>query len=97
MVLSRDAQTDSGSCTLVFNSSVFSKKGTFIMSNTNQASGLHKHAASEHEATAKHHRKAAECHDQNKLSDAKASSKSAMECCHTAQKHSATACESSAK
>ena len=67
------------------------------MSNTNVASGLHKQAASDHEAAAKHHRKAAECHDQNKLSDAKASSKSAMDCCNTAHKSSATACERSAK
>ena len=67
------------------------------MPNTNQASGLHKLAAGEHEVAAKHHRKAAECHDQNKLSDAKASSKSAMDSCNKAQKHSATACECSAK
>ncbi len=67
------------------------------MSNTNEASGLHKRAASEHEEAAKHHRKAAECHDQNKLSDAKVSSKSAMDCCNKALKHSATACECSAK
>ena len=67
------------------------------MPNTNKASGLHKQAASDHEAAAKHHRKAAECHDQDKLSDAKGSSKSAMECCKTAQKNSATACECSAK
>jgi len=67
------------------------------MSKTNEASGLHKQAASDHEAAAKHHRKAAECHDQNKLSDAKGSSKSAMDCCNTAHKSSATACECSAK
>jgi hypothetical protein len=67
------------------------------MSNSNEASGLHKQAASEHEATAKHHRKAAECHDHNKLSEAKDSSKSAMDCCNTAQKHTATACRCSAK
>jgi hypothetical protein len=67
------------------------------MSNTNEASGLHKQAASEHEAAAKHHRKAAECHEQNKLSDAKSSSKSAMDACNTAQKHTAKACASSAK
>ena len=67
------------------------------MSNTNKASDLHNQAASDHETTAKHHRKAAECHDQNKISDAKGSSKSAMDACNTAQKHSATACESSAK
>ena len=67
------------------------------MSDIKEASGLHKQAASDHEAAAKHHRKAAECHDQNKLSDAKGSSKSAMDCCNTAQKNSATACESSAK
>ncbi len=67
------------------------------MSDTNEASRLHKQAASEHEATAKHHHKAAECHDQNKLSDAKGSSKSAMDCCNTAQKRTATACGCSAK
>jgi hypothetical protein len=73
------------------------KKGTNIMSNIKEASGLHKQAAIDHEEAAKHHRKAAECHDQNKLSDAKASSKSAMDSCNKAQKHSATACECSAK
>ena len=67
------------------------------MSTINEASGLHKQAASDHEAAAKHHRKAAECHDQNKVGDAKGSSKSAMDCCNTAQKTSATACECSAK
>ena len=67
------------------------------MPNTNKASGLHKQAAIDHEEAAKHHRKAAECHDQNKLSDAKGSSKSAMDCCNTAKKSSATACECSAK
>src|ERR1039457_2597012 len=97
MVTCRDARTSFASWTSDFNSSVFSTKGTYIMSNTNEASGLHKQAASDHEAAAKHHRHAAECHDQNKLSDAKGSSKSAMDCCNTAQKHSATACECSAK
>jgi hypothetical protein len=67
------------------------------MSSTNVASGLHKQAAIDHEAAAQHHRKAAECHDRNKLSEAKGSSRSAMECCHSAQKHSETACECSAK
>ena len=67
------------------------------MSKTNEASGLHKQAASDHEAAATHHRKAAECHDQNKLSDAKGSSKSAMDCCNTAHKSSATARECSTK
>jgi len=47
------------------------------MSNTNEASGLHKQAPSAHEDAAKHHQNAASCHDQNKLSDAKYSSKSA--------------------
>jgi len=67
------------------------------MLNTNEASDLHKQAACDHEAAAKHHLKAAECHDQNKLSDAKDSSKSAMACCNTAQKNSVTACGCSAK
>jgi hypothetical protein len=97
MVICRGAQTHSASLVLEFNSSVFSQKGTYIMSNTNEASGLHKQAASDHEAAAKHHRHAASCHDQNKHSDAKGSSKSAMDCCNTAQKHTATACECSAK
>jgi len=67
------------------------------MSNINQASGFHKQAASDHEAAAKQHQKAAECHDQNKLSDAKGSSKSAMDCCNTAQKSSTAACGCSAQ
>ena len=67
------------------------------MLNNKECSGLHKQAASDHEEAAKHHHKAAECHDQNKVSDAKSSSKSAMDCCNKAQKHSASACESSAK
>ena len=67
------------------------------MSNIQEASALHKQAATDHEAAAKHHRKAADCHDQNKHSDAKGSSKSAMDCCNTAQKTSATACGCSAK
>ena len=67
------------------------------MSNTKEASSLHKQAATDHEEAAKLHRKAAECHDQNKLSDAKGSSKSAMDCCNKAQKQSTTACEGSAK
>lgn len=44
------------------------------MSNTYEASGLQKQAASDHEEAAMHHRKAAECRDQNKLNDAKGSS-----------------------
>ena len=67
------------------------------MSNTNTASGLHKQAAGDHEAAAKHHHKAAECHDQNKVGDAKGSSKSAMDCSNTAQKHSTEACGMSAR
>jgi hypothetical protein len=67
------------------------------MLNTKEAGSLHQQAASDHEEAAKHHHKAAECHDQNKLSDAKVSSKSAMDSCNKAQKQSATACESSAK
>ena len=67
------------------------------MLNTNEASGLHKQAAIDHEAAARHHCKAAECHDHNKPSDARNSSRSAMDCCNKAQKHSATACECSAE
>ncbi len=67
------------------------------MSDINEASKLHTQAADDHEATAKHHRNAADCHDQNKVSDAKDSSKSAMDCCNTAQKNSTVACGCSAK
>ena len=67
------------------------------MVNNKECSGLHKQAANDHEEAAKHHHKAAECHDQSKLSDAKVSSRSAMDSCNKAQKHSATAYENSAK
>jgi hypothetical protein len=67
------------------------------MLNTKDASGLHKQAASAHEEAAKQHAHAASCHDQNKISDAKDSSKNAMECCNTAQKQSVAACGCSAK
>lgn len=66
------------------------------MSQANEASALHKKAASDHEAAAKHHHQAAACHDQNKVSDAKSSSVSAMDCCNTAQKNSKSACDCSA-
>jgi len=65
------------------------------MQHPNDASALHKKAASDHAAAAKHHIKAAESHDHNKVSDAKASAKSAMDCCNTAQKTSKAACDSS--
>lgn len=48
------------------------------MSHNVDARSLHKKAATEHEAAVKHHHKAAQCHDQNKVSDAKGSSKSAI-------------------
>jgi hypothetical protein len=67
------------------------------MTQTNEASTLHKKAASDHEAAAKHHHKAAENHDHNKMGDAKTSSKSAMECCNTAQKNSKAACDATEK
>jgi hypothetical protein len=90
------AQASFAHCSL-FLSITFSNLGNFTMSHNIDASVLHKKAATEHEAAAKHHHKAAECHDQKKVSDAKGSSKSAMDCCNTAQKHSTTACECSAK
>ena len=67
------------------------------MPHTNEASALHKQAACDHEAAAKHHHKAADCHAQNNVSDAKTSSKSAMDCCNTAQKQTKAACDCSAK
>jgi len=82
---------------LRFNLSTRPTSGTYIMSNINQASGLHKQAASDHEAAAKNHHEAAACHDQNKTIDAKGSAKSAMDCCNTAQKSSTAACGCSAQ
>ncbi|NOT14638.1 MAG: hypothetical protein HOP21_03465 [Methylotenera sp.] len=41
------------------------------MSDINEASKLHTQAADDHEATAKHHRSAANCHDKNMTSNAK--------------------------
>lgn len=67
------------------------------MSDNHEACALHKQAAVDHQEAAKHHMKAAECHEQNKLSDAKGSSKSAMECCDKAQMQSKSACACSAK
>jgi hypothetical protein len=61
------------------------------------ASAAHKEAAAEHTACAEHHTKAASCHDNQKIDDAKASSKSAMSCCVTAGKQSSAACGCSAK
>lgn len=66
------------------------------MSTNNHAGALHTKAAHDHEESAKHHHKAAECHDQEKVSDAKNSSKSAMSCCDTAHKSSSAACEHTA-
>lgn len=67
------------------------------MSNSDIASELHIQAASDHEAAARHHRAAAKCHDQKKMTDARDSSVSAMDCCKTAQQQTATACACSAK
>jgi hypothetical protein len=67
-----------------------------IMPNSKDASGLHKQAANDHQEAAKNHLKAAECHDKNNLSDAKDSSKSAMNCCNTAHKSTEAACSKTA-
>ena len=67
------------------------------MSHHNEHSEMHKKAATDHEAAAKHHHAAADSHEHNKQGDAKASSKSAMDCCNSAQKTSKTACDASAK
>ena len=66
------------------------------MQTTNNASGLHKQAASDHQEAAKSHLHAAECHDKNNLTDAKKSSESASGCCNKAQKSTDAACKSSA-
>lgn len=54
------------------------------MLNNKECSGVHKQAANAHEEAVKHHHKAAEFHGQNKVSDAKGSSKSAMDYCFEA-------------
>ena len=61
------------------------------------ASAAHKEAAAEHTACAHHHMKAASCHDDHKIDEARVSSKSAMSCCDTASKKSSAACGCSAK
>ncbi|MFN5542022.1 MAG: hypothetical protein ACK45Y_14240 [Betaproteobacteria bacterium] len=67
------------------------------MSSSNESSGLHKIAATDHQAAAEQHLKAAAFHDENKSSEAQGCAKRAMDSCNTAQKKSATACESTAK
>ena len=62
--------------------------------NTN-LSTAHKEAAKNHNECADFHLKAADQHDQHKDTDAKVSSKSAMACCETANKHSTAACAGS--
>jgi hypothetical protein len=81
----------------IFNQSSVLNKGNYAMTNTANPSTLHKQAASEHEAAAKHHLKAAAGHDQNKAHEADVSAKSAMECSTAAHKHTTSACEQSAK
>jgi hypothetical protein len=63
---------------------------------TTNMSAAHKEAAKEHKACADYHLKAADQHDHHKDADAKVSSKSAMACCETANKHSNAACAGSA-
>lgn len=60
------------------------------MSSINEARGLHKQATTDDEEAAKYHRKAPEFYDQNKVSDAKSSSKSVLDCGNTSHKHSTT-------
>ncbi|MEB0033152.1 hypothetical protein QN372_20645 [Undibacterium sp. RTI2.1] len=64
------------------------------MSNTTEASSLHKQDT-DHQEAAKNHLKAADSHEKNKVSEAKESSKNAMGCCATAQKSTEKACHSS--
>jgi hypothetical protein len=63
------------------------------MSITTNASNLHKQAASEHEAAAQYHLKAAKFQDQNELMIAGECSKSAMESNTKAYKNSENACK----
>ncbi len=52
-----------------------------MLNTDTTASTAHKQAASEHQACAEHHTKAAACHDNSKPDEAKASSEHAMKCC----------------
>lgn len=52
----------------------------------------HKAAAEEHRACAEFQLKAAACHEQGHLEEAKDSAAKAMNCCDTASKGSANAC-----
>ena len=67
------------------------------MSSNTETSGLHKQAASDHSEAAKNHLQAADCLDQNQLSNAKEKAKSAMHCCSLAQKSSTAACKGMSK
>lgn len=63
------------------------------MSNTNTtAINAHKAAADEHRACAEHQSKAAACHENGKLEDAKECASNAMSCCDTTNTKSASAC-----
>ena len=59
------------------------------MSSISENHGLHEQDTDDDEA-AKYHRKAPEFYDQNKVSDAKGSSKSAMDSRNTSHQHSTT-------
>jgi hypothetical protein len=72
-------------------------QGFINMYTTSDLSRLHTQAANDHEETANYHRKAAASHDQDHASTARASARSAMDCCHKAQRTSLTACECSEK
>lgn len=67
------------------------------MSKINKSSSLHTLAAHDHEAAAKLHHDAAEHHDHDKLVDAKACAKDAMEFSNSAHEHTTNACVNSEK
>ena len=60
------------------------------MSRINEDLGLHKQDTADDDEAAKYHRKAPEFYDQNKVSDAKGNSKSALDGCNPSHKHSTT-------
>ena len=60
------------------------------MSSSNEDCGFQMQATTDDDEAAKYHRKAPEFYDQNKVSNAISSSRSAMDCCNTAHKLSTT-------
>jgi len=67
------------------------------MSSNTETSDLHKQAANDHSEAAKSHLQAADCLDQNQLSNVKEKAKSATHSYSLAQKSSTAACKGMTK